>query len=121
MTSLTLARDGAQLLPSAIDASTLAAIVIAPAGQPRDRAGLRLRGGATLSPPLSSNGAVGRLAAEAIGAEARPVRAILFDKSPAANWALGWHQDRTIAVRERRDVRWDARVERESFLPIYRP
>ena len=32
------------------------------------------------------------------------MRAILFDKNPAANWSLGWHQDRTVAVRQRRDV-----------------
>jgi ectoine hydroxylase-related dioxygenase (phytanoyl-CoA dioxygenase family) len=32
------------------------------------------------------------------------VRAILFDKSEATNWALGWHQDRTIAVRARADI-----------------
>ncbi|WP_376707178.1 phytanoyl-CoA dioxygenase family protein [Bradyrhizobium japonicum] len=31
----------------------------------------------------------------------RPVRAILFDKTAATNWALGWHQDRTIAVKAR--------------------
>lgn len=31
----------------------------------------------------------------------RPVRAILFDKTPGANWSLGWHQDRTIAVRQK--------------------
>lgn len=29
------------------------------------------------------------------------VRSILFDKNPAANWAVPWHQDTTIAVRER--------------------
>lgn len=34
----------------------------------------------------------------------RPVRAILFDKSPANNWALGWHQDRVIAVAEKHKV-----------------
>jgi hypothetical protein len=34
----------------------------------------------------------------------RPVRAILFDKSSANNWHLGWHQDRTICVAERREV-----------------
>jgi ectoine hydroxylase-related dioxygenase (phytanoyl-CoA dioxygenase family) len=28
-------------------------------------------------------------------------RAILFDKSPAANWAVPWHQDLTVAVAER--------------------
>ncbi|PZU47774.1 MAG: phytanoyl-CoA dioxygenase [Sphingomonas sp.] len=39
-----------------------------------------------------------------LGSDCRPVRAILFDKSEQANWALGWHQDRTICVRERRGV-----------------
>jgi hypothetical protein len=34
----------------------------------------------------------------------RPVRAISFDKSPAANWYVAWRQDLTIAVAERRDV-----------------
>jgi ectoine hydroxylase-related dioxygenase (phytanoyl-CoA dioxygenase family) len=29
---------------------------------------------------------------------------VLFDKSEASNWALPWHQDRTIAVAERKDV-----------------
>src|SRR5690242_13805995 len=33
-----------------------------------------------------------------------PVRAILFDKNPDTNWAVAWHQDLTIAVRERIDV-----------------
>lgn len=28
----------------------------------------------------------------------------MFDKSPNNNWIVPWHQDRTIAVRERRDV-----------------
>jgi hypothetical protein len=32
------------------------------------------------------------------------VRAILFDKTPDANWKVPWHQDLTIAVRERREV-----------------
>ncbi|WP_336944884.1 phytanoyl-CoA dioxygenase family protein [Sphingomonas panni] len=44
---------------------------------------------------------IGAIAARALGDSCRPVRAILFDKSEATNWALGWHQDRTICVRER--------------------
>lgn len=32
------------------------------------------------------------------------VRAILFDKTPDANWKVAWHQDLTIAVRERTDA-----------------
>lgn len=31
----------------------------------------------------------------------RLVRAIYFDKSPANNWLVTWHQDRTVAVSER--------------------
>src|SRR5438105_2010611 len=33
--------------------------------------------------------------------EPRLVRAIYFNKGPDANWAVAWHQDLTIAVRER--------------------
>lgn len=39
-----------------------------------------------------------------IDGSARPVRAVLFDKTPDDNWALGWHQDRTIVVRVRIEV-----------------
>jgi len=31
----------------------------------------------------------------------RPVRALVFNKSTKSNWAVGWHQDRVIAVREK--------------------
>lgn len=33
-----------------------------------------------------------------------PVRAIYFDKSSEANWLVPWHQDLTLAVRDRADV-----------------
>lgn len=39
-----------------------------------------------------------------LGASAKPVRGILFDKTPDANWKVTWHQDVTIAVSERREV-----------------
>jgi ectoine hydroxylase-related dioxygenase (phytanoyl-CoA dioxygenase family) len=32
------------------------------------------------------------------------VRGTLFDKTPDARWKVAWHQDLSIAVRERRDV-----------------
>jgi ectoine hydroxylase-related dioxygenase (phytanoyl-CoA dioxygenase family) len=47
---------------------------------------------------------IGAVAAKALGLDCFPVRALLFDKTEATNWALGWHQDRTIVVRERREV-----------------
>jgi ectoine hydroxylase-related dioxygenase (phytanoyl-CoA dioxygenase family) len=39
-----------------------------------------------------------------LGPGAFAVRGLFFDKTPTANWNLPWHQDRTIAVRARRDV-----------------
>ena len=73
-------------------------------GQPSDRAGVRLRGIAQLAGLLTATGAIGARVAPFAGAQARPVRAILFDKSASTNWSLGWHQDRTICVHERREV-----------------
>jgi len=39
-----------------------------------------------------------------LGSDASLVRSLLFDKTPDANWNVAWHQDVTIAVRERREV-----------------
>lgn len=70
------------------------------AGLPAGRAGLRLSEVPGLA-ELLAPAALGAIPGEILGPEARPVRAILFDKSPEANWSLGWHQDRTIAVKAR--------------------
>ncbi len=63
----------------------------------RGRPGSRLTSGAwtCVLPRLT------KIAAELIGVTAFPVCAIAFDKTSEANWAVAWHQDRTIAVRER--------------------
>ena len=39
-----------------------------------------------------------------IGPNAFVVRSIFFDKTPDANWKVAWHQDLTIAVREKIEV-----------------
>lgn len=95
--------DGACLLPGAAVAAlpTIEATLI---DLPADRAGIRLHGDTPLRDLLAAEGAIGRLAAARLGPGTRPVRALLFDKSAATNWALGWHQDRTIVVRDRRDT-----------------
>ncbi len=41
------------------------------------------------------------LAREVLGSEAFPFRATLFDKSPAANWLMAWHQDTALPLRRR--------------------
>ncbi len=74
------------------------------AGVEANRAGVRLWGIPALQAVLSPSGPVGAAAQSILGPDSRPVRAILFNKTPDMNWALGWHQDRTIAVQSRRDV-----------------
>ena len=44
------------------------------------------------------------LVTSCLGQRAFPVRALWFDKTPEANWAVPWHQDLAIAVKERVDV-----------------
>jgi ectoine hydroxylase-related dioxygenase (phytanoyl-CoA dioxygenase family) len=44
-----------------------------------------------------------------LGADCFVVRGVLFDKTSAAPWKVAWHQDLTVAVRER--------VEAEGFGP----
>ena len=39
-----------------------------------------------------------------LGDTARVVRGIFFDKQPTANWKVPWHQDLTIAVKNRLEV-----------------
>jgi hypothetical protein len=53
---------------------------------------------------IGPSGCIGQIAADLLGNAARPRRALLLDISPEANWSLGWHQDRTIAVLERRSL-----------------
>jgi hypothetical protein len=96
-------RDGAQLFAGAAS-SILDDLDAALAGLPEDKAGLRLRALPSLRPHLSAAGVIGGIAASVLGISVLPVRAILFDKNDGTNWALGWHQDRTICVTERSDV-----------------
>jgi ectoine hydroxylase-related dioxygenase (phytanoyl-CoA dioxygenase family) len=45
-----------------------------------------------------------KMASEVLGDQAFPYRAIVFDKSPTANWLVAWHQDKALPVREKRAV-----------------
>jgi len=49
------------------------------------------------------------------------VRGLLFDKTPAANWSVPWHQDLTIAVRERVDAPGFGPWTRKAGIPHVRP
>jgi len=98
---LELDRDGAQLFPGALNLRDLRTLqqLLPVAGRP----GERIYGNPQVAAWLS-DGTVGAIVRDALGSAAQPVRAILFDKTAETNWALGWHQDRTIAVRERAEA-----------------
>jgi ectoine hydroxylase-related dioxygenase (phytanoyl-CoA dioxygenase family) len=53
---------------------------------------------------IAAEGALSKLAERLTDQRMRPVRVLYFDKNPDANWAVPWHQDRTIAVARRVDV-----------------
>ncbi|WP_235587932.1 phytanoyl-CoA dioxygenase family protein [Sphingopyxis sp. H115] len=91
--------------------------------QPRRSAGIRLHGIEALRPLLGIEGQIGAIAASIIGTNSRAVRAILFDKTAETNWSLGWHQDRTICVRERVDMAgygpWTAKSGMQHVAPPF--
>lgn len=53
---------------------------------------------------LATSEPVKQLVTACLGKQCFAVRGILFNKTPESNWKVTWHQDKTIAVRERRDV-----------------
>jgi hypothetical protein len=93
--------DGAQLFARLfqLEQLTKLASFVSKAGSARP--GTRLAPGGDLAAHVTPATA---LASTILGPATRPVRATWFDKSPERNWSLGWHQDRTIAVRHRLDV-----------------
>jgi len=95
--SFELDRDGLALLPGLIDPAQLSVMQFL--AEAHSGAGTRIFGNPRLEAWLKG-GPVGATVRAIFGREVRPVRAILFDKNAEANWALGWHQDRTIAVRQ---------------------
>jgi len=104
-----LRRDGAVHAPALLGEDDLAALRALADGLVGRGPGARLHGADILATVLAPTGAIGALAARLTSPAARPVRAVMFDKTPDANWAVAWHQDRTLAVR--------ARVEVEGFGP----
>ncbi|KAK0332110.1 hypothetical protein LTR94_026209 [Friedmanniomyces endolithicus] len=106
---LSLFEDGAERFDRLLTAQAISDLYRIISDESTDIAGQRLFGLQGLAEFLQDRSGVGDLARKLSSNAARPVRAILFDKSPQTNWALGWHQDRVLAVRERREV--------ESFGP----
>jgi ectoine hydroxylase-related dioxygenase (phytanoyl-CoA dioxygenase family) len=71
---------------------------------PRSRAGMRHAMRNTSVAALARDPRLIAMAQEILGSAALPFRATLFDKSPASNWLVVWHQDTALPLRERHEV-----------------
>lgn len=98
-------RDGFVIVPDAVDPAVVDALLAATAPVTAGRGGVRhLLRDVPAVRELARSAPVRAVAEAALGPGAFAVRGILFDKTPDANWKVVWHQDLTIAVRERRPV-----------------
>ena len=102
-------RDGFSLLPGLIGApllsdmsNTLADLVAAHGGQSCNLRGLLDRDGPVRSAAAGST--IKDRLKSLTGRDWFAVRALLFDKTEDSNWHVRWHQDRTIAVRDRHET-----------------
>jgi hypothetical protein len=111
-----LEEDGFLLLPAVFPAArveTILAELTATLEDPGALAALRAQGGSiyaarnvlTLWPPAADvwrQPPLPEALALVLGARYGLVRALFFDKPPRESWALPWHKDLTVAVRDNR-------------------
>ncbi len=99
-------REGFAIIPEAISSATVNELLRAlpPSFDGEGRGGLRNLFKIPAIAELARASAVRDAAKAILGPDRFAVRALLFDKTPTANWKVTWHQDLTIAVAERREV-----------------
>lgn len=94
--------DGYAIAPSVVPDELIAAVTDALG--PAPHAIRELISAVPRVADLADHPEVRSLAEAVLGPGAFVARALFFDKTPGANWKVAWHQDGTIAVRERREV-----------------
>ena len=106
-----LNRDGFAVVFNALDRSAVQALIAATSAAQehvcqRDGRVYALRNLLVIPAvrELAESRAVRDLVEPTLGRAARVVRGIFFDKTPGANWKVAWHQDVSIAVKQRVDV-----------------
>ncbi|MDQ3748082.1 MAG: phytanoyl-CoA dioxygenase family protein [Acidobacteriota bacterium] len=70
---------------------------------------------------LAESRKVKSLVGKVLGRNAKPVRAIFFDKTAQANWKVPWHQDLTIAVKKKRETEGFTAWTRKADVPHVQP
>jgi len=102
------AAEGFSVVPTVLGSSDVDAIqqdVESLRGNSKSYAGLRnLLSRSDLVRQMAMGRELRNLVEPILGPNAFCTRALLFDKSPEANWWVGWHQDEFITVREKIEV-----------------
>ena len=70
---------------------------------------------------LAHSSRIRNLVDSIIGKDAQVIRAVFFDKTPEANWKVMWHQDLTIAVREKKEAEGFNRWSVKAGIPHAQP
>jgi len=98
--------QGFEIVPDCLQPSVVNALIAAfdHASLHRSRAGMRNALQLETVRSLALDPLLLNFAKGALGSQAFPFRATLFDKSPDSNWLVVWHQDTALPLRERRDV-----------------
>jgi ectoine hydroxylase-related dioxygenase (phytanoyl-CoA dioxygenase family) len=109
-----LERDGYAIVPDVLAPGVVSGLIAAlervePGGTALDRGGrvFAMRDLLRAVPEtrrLADSDALAALVRPILGLGAFVVRGLLFDKTPEANWLVPWHQDLTIAVKQRTEA-----------------
>ncbi|WP_223639792.1 phytanoyl-CoA dioxygenase family protein [Corallococcus sp. EGB] len=121
-------REGFAILPHGITPDAADALLQALHSVSEDAAASQRRGGVRnllenvpAVRELARSGHVREAAEAVLGSHCFAVRGLLFDKTPDANWKVIWHQDLTLAVRERRDVPGFGPWSEKAGVPCVQP
>ncbi len=124
-------QNGFAVLENVLDAETVSRLIteiskLKPANSVSRKNGAvyGVRNLLALSPKIrefSQSKLVNKIAEDVLGQNAKVVRAIFFDKTAEANWKVPWHQDLTIAVKEKRETEgfsvWTRKAEIQHVQP----
>jgi ectoine hydroxylase-related dioxygenase (phytanoyl-CoA dioxygenase family) len=119
-----LERIGFSIIPHVLSLTEVTEFLSALDTSPlsRSRAGIchALRHPAVMK--LANDSRFLKIAKCVLGQDALPFRATLFDKSPASNWLVVWHQDTALPLQERRDSnRWGPWSVKEGVTYAHAP
>ena len=116
--------DGYSIHPGVFEASEMSSALeaIVAATVARTKAGARHILGVPEVSRLAHDARMLMLAEQFIGPGPLPFRATLFDKNPAANWLVVWHQDTALPLEKRVDGReWGPWSTKDGVLYAHAP